>query len=524
MPNVLCVYPRFPKTYWGAEYTMPLTGKRALLPPLGLLTVAALLPPQWPVRLCDMNVNELSDELLEWADVVFLSGMIVQRDSLLGVARRARSLGKPVVAGGPYASTSPEALAAEVDCVVVGEAEDLIAPLCDAILRGELPARMEAAERPDVSKLPPPRFNLLEAEAYQSFGVQWSRGCPFNCEFCDIIEVFGRKPRLKSAEQLTRELDAVLATGHRGSVFIVDDNFIGNKVEARRVLPALAAWMRAHGDPFDLYTEASVNLASDDALIDAMVDAGFSSVFLGIETPSEEALRETQKLQNTALDLDAGVRKLTERGLEVMAGFIVGFDSDDAGAVERQREWIASSPIPLAMVGLLTALPGTQLARRLEKEGRLLADSGGDNFARPNFVTRTDEVTLLDGYARLLEDVYRPDAYFDRAARALEICPKDRSRFRHRLRYGIGCVVRSLIHQGVFSDYRREYWRFLWRAVRAAPGRFGRVIGYAIQAEHMIRYTREEVVPRLRRALAEARRTPRVAQRTLHLPMLAQAT
>src|SRR5215831_1497846 len=386
MPNVLCVYPKFPKTYWGSEYSMPLTGKRALLPPLGLLTVAALLPREWPVRLCDLNLGPLEDELLDWADVVFLSGMLIQRESLLEVARRARARGKTTVAGGPYANTSADALAHEVDCVVIGEAEDLMPALCERIARGDLPPRMESQGKPDVTRLPPPRYELLEVSAYHSMGLQWSRGCPFNCEFCDIIEIFGRKPRVKTAEQLGRELDAIYATGFRGSVFIVDDNFIGNKVEARRMLPAIGAWMRQHDDPFDLFTEASVNLASDDALIDAMVDAGFTAVFLGIETPSEEALRETQKLQNTVIDLDAGVRKLVSRGLEVMAGFIVGFDSDDAGAVARQREWIARSPIPLAMVGLLTALPGTQLERRLAAEGRLLHESGGDNFGRTNFV------------------------------------------------------------------------------------------------------------------------------------------
>ena len=524
MPKVLCVYPKFPRTYWGAEYALPLCGKRTLLPPLGLLTIAALLPSDWPVRLCDMNVKPLDDADLDWADVVFLSGMIIQRDSLLAVARRARARGKRVVAGGPYANTSADVLAAEVDCVVVGEAEELMPALCAAIERGELPARMQASARPDVSVLPPPRYELLQdASAYQSIGLQWSRGCPFNCEFCDIIEVFGRKPRTKSAAQLGRELDAIYATGYRGSVFIVDDNFIGNKVEVRRMLPALGAWMRAHGDPFDLYTEASVNLATDDRLIDAMVDAGFSSVFLGIETPSEEALRETQKLQNTALDLDVAVRKLVSRGLEVMAGFIVGFDSDDAGAVERQREWIARSPIPLAMVGILTALPGTQLETRLRAEGRLVEDSTGDNFARPNFVTTLDEPTLLAGYARMLAEVYSPENYFARAERALAACPEERTRFRHRLRYGLGCLVRSLVWQGLFSNYRWAYWRFLLRAVRRTPGRFARAIAFCIQGEHMIRYTREDVLPRVEQAIDDARRRPRPRLRRVRIPVLASA-
>src|SRR5262249_40139384 len=318
------------KTYWGQEYSLPLLGRKSLLPPLGLITVAGLLPPDCDVRLVDLNVRPLAPGELEWADVVFLSGMLIQRESLHQVARAARRRGKKVVAGGAYASTSPDVLAPHVDCVVIGEAEELIAPLVEHLKRGTLPARMEAPERPDVSKVPTPRYDLLDASAYQSIGVQWSRGCPFNCEFCDIIEIFGRKPRTKSAAQLCRELDAIYATGHRGAVFVVDDNFIGNKVEARRMLPELGKWMRAHKDPFGLYTEASVNLAADDGLIDAMVAAGFNAVFLGIETPSEEALRETQKLQNTVMSPDAAVRKLIERGLDVMAGFILGFDADDA--------------------------------------------------------------------------------------------------------------------------------------------------------------------------------------------------
>ncbi|HJZ84906.1 MAG TPA: B12-binding domain-containing radical SAM protein [Polyangia bacterium] len=517
--RVLLVYPSFPKTYWGAEYAMPLAGRKSILPPLGLITVAALLPQHWELELADLNVRPLDPAALDRADAVFVSGMLVQRESLLEVARLARARGKIVVAGGAYASTSPDALAPYVDCVVVGEAEDLIGELAAALESGTPPRRMQALERPDVSRVPPPRYDLLDMNAYVSIGVQWSRGCPFNCEFCDIIEIFGRKPRTKSPEQLCRELDAIYSAGFRGSVFVVDDNFIGNKVLVRRMLPTLTAWMRAHGDPFDLYTEASVNLAADDTLIDAMVEAGFTSVFLGIETPSPEALRETQKLQNTAVDLDVGVRKLIERGLDVMAGFIIGFDADDAEAVERQREWIARSPIPLAMVGVLIALPGTQLERRLAAEGRLLHESGGDNFGRTNFVTKLDEPTLLEGFARLLADVYRPAAYFDRCARALELCPREKARFRRSLRFSLACFARSLLEQGLLSNYRLVYFRFLLRVLWRAPQRFPRAIGLAIHGAHMIRYTREDVLPRLQASLKSARQQPRRRARS---PLLAK--
>ena len=523
--RVLCVYPSFPKTYWGAEYSLALTGKKSMLPPLGLLTVAALLPASWPVRLADLNVRPLADADLDWADVVFVSGMLVQRQSLHAVARAARARGKRVVAGGAYASTSPDALASEVDCVVVGEAEELIGELVTALERGgPLPPRLEAAEYPDVkTAVPTPRYDLLDISAYQSIGVQWSRGCPFNCEFCDIIEIFGRRARTKTPAQLLVELDAIYATGFRGSVFVVDDNFIGNKTEARRLLPSLAAWMRAHGDPFYLYTEASLNLASDDALIDAMVDAGFSSVFIGIETPSDEALRHTQKLQNTTIDAAEGVRKLTARGLEVMAGFIVGFDTDDAGAIERQRFWIAASPIPLAMVGILIALPGTQLERRLEREGRLIHESGGDNFMRTNFVTTLDEEALLEGYARLLAQVYSVDGFYERGLRTLALCPVDPNRYRPSPGFALGCLARSVWQQGVRSRHRGAYWRFLARALVQSPRRFGRAVGLAINAEHMVRYTDEEVLPRLRASIAEARRVPRRLPRsTRRLPLVSE--
>ena len=502
--RILCLYPAFPQTYWGHENSLRLMGKRSLLPPLGLLTVAALLPKDWQVRLCDLNVRPLASGEIEWADAVFLSGMLVQRNSLLDLAARARAAGKIVVIGGPVATTSPELLEPHADCVVSGEAEELMGILCAAMAAGDhLPPRLVASRRPELGTLPPPRYDLLDVSAYHSLSVQWSRGCPFNCEFCDIIEVFGRHPRAKTPAQLCGELDALLATGFHGTVFLSDDNLVGNKVETLRLLSVLEDWMKQHHFPFQFYAEASINLAASDELIDAMVRAGFDSIFVGIETPSTEALRETHKAQNLALDLHAAVDKLVQRGLDVSAGFIVGFDSDDAAALERQREWIAQSCIPQAMVGILAALPGTQLERRLLREGRMLERSSGETFGRTNFQTKMDEVELLATYRRLLASLYAPATYFERANRVLELRPHTDSRFSLPWFYALRCVLSSLLHQGVLGRYRGAYWCFLGRALWRTPRRMARAFSLAISGEHMIRYTAEEVLPRLQQAIEQ---------------------
>ncbi|MCC6748398.1 MAG: B12-binding domain-containing radical SAM protein [Deltaproteobacteria bacterium] len=496
--RALLVYPRFPRTYWGQEYTHAITGKRAVLPPLGLLTVAALCPAHWRLRLVDLNVEPLSDADLAWSDVVLLSAMRVQQESFHEVVRRAHAAGKRVVAGGPYVTTDPEA-APEVDHLVLGEAEDLLPGFLAALEAGDAPARVgPAAARPDPAKSPPPRFDLLKVQHYTAVGVQFSRGCPFNCEFCDIIEIFGRVPRTKSPEQFVAELDAVRATGYRGAVFVVDDNFIGNKVAAKRMLGALGTWSRTHAFPFDFFTEASVNLAGEDALVAALVAAGFSAVFLGIETPSREALAETHKRQNLHLELDRAVEKLVSSGLNVMAGFIVGFDADDAQIFERQHEFISRSPIAMAMVGMLTALPGTQLWRRLKAEGRLRHVSEGGNQGRSNFVTRLPEDELVAGYERLLARLYEPRAYFGRALRSLELQRGAKaSPYRRPLGFAARALALSIWKQGVRGSYRAEYWRFLAQAALLGRQSFARGMAFAIAGEHMIRFTAEDVLPAL---------------------------
>src|SRR5512142_2709209 len=366
--NALLVYPEWPDTYWSFRHALPFLGKRSAYPPLGLLTITALLPSDWAKRLVDTNVLALSDSDLAWADVALISGMLVQKENLLVILARCRSRGLRTVVGGPIASGFAE-LDRYADHVVVGEAEDLIAPLADDLQQGAAKPRYKAAEMPALSRSPVPDLSLINPRHYSSMAIQYSRGCPFNCEFCDIIEIYGRKPRTKSVAQVTDELEQLYQRKWRGSVFLVDDNFIGNRKNVKELLPALAEWNARHHRPFAFFTEASVNLADDGELLSLMRDAGFIRVFLGIETPVEASLHEAHKFQNTRRSLLDSVRRIQQYGMEVMAGFIVGFDSDPEDVFDQQVEFIQESAIPIAMVGLLQALPGTQLHRRLVKEG-----------------------------------------------------------------------------------------------------------------------------------------------------------
>jgi radical SAM superfamily enzyme YgiQ (UPF0313 family) len=517
--KALLVYARFPATYWGFQYGLPLTGTAASLPPLGLISVAALLPSRWQLRLVDLNVRPLDDEDLAWADVVLVGGMLIQQPSMLEVIERARGCGCLTAVGGPATRSAPAAFVA-ADWVFVGEAEGHIDELVARIEQahgqraerrvGAAPGqvlRPDDRERTPMTDVPVPRFDLLEVDRYASMSVQYSRGCPFNCEFCDVIELFGRVPRVKSTDQVLAELAALYDMGYRGTVFVVDDNFIGNKRSVKQLLACLESWQRERGEPFELYTEASVNLAEDRELLEAMVRAGFSSVFLGIETPSERSLQEAGKRQNVATDLEQAIRVITAAGMEVMGGFIVGFDHDDPSVFELQRQFISSLPIPLAMVGVLTAMPGTGLWRRLEREGRLCdgAAVSGDQFGRPNFVTKMDEEALLRGYARLLEQLYEPASYVARCRDHIDRTrAARRSRGIHSLRE-IGTLFRALWHLGAVGPRRGAFWSLLGYSMWRAPHTFSWAVAHAIMGEHMVRYTQDDVLPRLARAIEEVR-------------------
>ena len=411
MRNALLVYPEHPPTYWGANFALEFVGIKAAFPPLGLLTIAALFPPKYNLRVVDMNVDPVTDSDLEWADMVFTSTMIVQRVSLQTVIERCNRAGVPVVAGGPHPTTFHDEIRG-VDYFVLDEAEETFPQFLRDLENGTPKKMYREPRKPDVSRTPIPRFDLIDMKSYHSMGVQFSRGCPFDCEFCDITKLYGRVPRTKSPDQMVREFDVLFELGWRGPVFLVDDNFIGNKRDAMNLLPVLAEWQQARGYPFLLSTEASLNLARMDDLMEAMIQAGFDTVFLGIETPNPEALLKTKKPQNTSKEeenfLFRAVRRIQRKGMQVQGGFILGLDGDDESVFDIQIEFIQATGIPVAPIYLLTALKGTDMYKRLQDEGRLLNVAIGTQATILNFKTELDHRTLLEGYRRVTSTLYDP--------------------------------------------------------------------------------------------------------------------
>jgi radical SAM superfamily enzyme YgiQ (UPF0313 family) len=465
--KILLVNPEFPDTYWSFRHALPFEGKRCAFPPLGLLTVSALLPPAWERRLVDLNVQRLKTSDLDWADMVFATAMLVQKESLREVVKLAKARGKRVVLGGPYVTSTIEELP-DADHIFRGEAEQTLPEFVADLARGETKRFYQASERPALATTPIADFGLANLKRYSAMSVQYSRGCPFSCEFCDIIEIYGRIPRTKSNQQMLAEFDALKALGWRGTVFIVDDNFIGNKKNVRQLLPALARWQKENGYPFELLTESSVNLADDEPLLANMREAGFTRVFLGIETPVEESLHEAQKSQNRGNLVDS-VRTIQRHGIEVMAGFIVGFDNDPENIFELQIDFIRRSAIPLAMVGLLNALPDTQLWKRLEREGRLLGEdaSGNNTVCTLNFKTRMDPAFLVRGYQRIMQTIYGPREYYQRVLDSLGRTSPRRSNETHSysLASGLAALMRIMVKLGVLDRERKEFWRFLVHAL-----------------------------------------------------------
>jgi len=481
--NILLVSPRTPGTFWSFRYALEFVSRKAPFPPLGLLTVAAMLPESWSLRLVDLDVAPLRDEAIEWADYVMIGGMIVHRDSVREVAERSRRLGRPVIAGGPLFTTGHQGFP-EIDHFVLGEAEEIVPALVRDMIEGRVEHVYRADGFPSLDRTPVPRWDLIDPSHYAAMPVQFSRGCPFDCEFCDIVVMNGRVPRTKPPERVLAELEALRTRGWKGKVFLVDDNFIGNKRRVKELLRAVIDWRRRSGARMTFLTEASVNLAEDAELLSLMAEAGFKQVFLGIETPSLESLRECGKNQNLKRDLLDSVRTIQASGLEVMGGFILGFDNDTPDIFHRQFEFIQNSGIATAMVGLLTVLPRTRLHRRLASQNRILGESTGNNTeAVCNFLPVLGRDTLIEGYRRLVHSLYEPGAFYARARRLLA-----RRRIRgpreHVGLREVVALVRSFWKLGVRGPGRREYLKFLGHALVHHPRGFALAVTLSIYGHH----------------------------------------
>ena len=506
--RALLVQSRSPRTYWSFERSLPYIGKAATMPPLGLATLAAHLPEPWELRLRDLNVAPLDDLDLCWADVVLVSGMLVQAASVREVVLRAQALGKRTVVGGAGPSSAPE-LFPEADHLFRGEAEGRLDLLIE-VLEGRLkpaPRLLSAEEdaRPELSLARVPRLDLLDLSRYANHALQYSRGCPFHCEFCDIVELFGRVPRVKAPGQVLAELDALYARGARGALFFVDDNFIGNRREVARLLPEVQAWQERHEFPFQFSHRGEPQSGcSAPELVSAMVAAGFQEVFLGIETPRRPRCRRRASPRTCACRCPRPLRPSPAPGWRSSPA-----SSWDSTARERTSStaswsWSLASPIPRAMMGLLMALPGTRLWRRLEREGRLRGQSYGDNFERPNFATTMDERALLTGYRRVVAELYAPDRYYARCALAIDQLPL---RARAAADAGgaegtLGTVARIVWGIGLRSPRRLHFWRLVAHALGRGLGALPRALALAVLGESLIPYTCEVVLPRLDRTIA----------------------
>jgi len=517
--RVLLIWPKFPMTFWSFEGVLELAGMKSYMPPLGLLTVAGILPQEWSFRLVDRNAHTLSEADWQWADIVMLSAMIVQQDDFAAVIRESKARGIPVAVGGPYVTSVPEAAeAAGADYIVMDEGEITIPPFVEEyqkrgnwVRADDEPALRFAAggKKPDVTETPMPRYDLVDLSAYDSIPVQYSRGCPFLCEFCDIINLYGRKPRTKHPQQLLAELECLYQLGWQGSVFLVDDNFIGNKKNVKILLTELKPWLMARGRPFLLTTEASIDLASDDDLIEQMLQCNIGSVFIGIETPDVDSLALTRKHQNNRNPMMDDIRKLQQSGMHVMAGFIIGFDNEEAGAGDRIVRFVEDCNITLALLSMLQVLPNTGLWTRLEREGRLSTDIGTINQTSAlNFVPTRPAREIVREYLDAYEKLYDPVLYIERAHRLflelgspeLDRLPKDqhvpppplRVRLQGLLRtlktlpYAVTAPFKVIWRQGVRRPSRSVFWRNMFSILRHRRGAFGFYATVCAHNEHFL--------------------------------------
>ncbi len=491
--RVLLIYPLFPKSFWSFEKVLELVNRQVLLPPLGLVTVAAILPQEWEFKLVDRNIRAVTEEEWEWAEVVILSAMIVQKKDLLEQIREAKRRGKRVACGGPYPTSVPyEATEAGVDYLILDEGEITLPMFVEAIQRGDTAGIFRAGgEKPDVTTTPVPRFDLLELDAYDSMSVQFSRGCPFQCEFCDIIVLYGRKSRTKTPTQLLAELDYLYNLGWRRSIFMVDDNFIGNKRNVKLFLKELKVWQAEHQYPFSFNTEASIDLAQDQELMDLMVECNFNGVFLGIETPDEASLQLTKKFQNTRTTLSDSVELITRAGLRVMAGFIIGFDGEKTGAGPRIVQFIEQTAIPTGLFGILQALPDTALWHRLEKEGRLRSkDSNIDQATLMNFIPTRPLEEIAREYVEAFCELYEPERFLDRTYRHFLMlgAPKCQVPAKFPSLVDLRALLIIAWRQGVKRKTRWKFWHHLFSIIKNNPGVWDHYLTVCAHNEHFLAY------------------------------------
>jgi radical SAM superfamily enzyme YgiQ (UPF0313 family) len=492
--KILLVYPRYPDTFWSFRHAVRVSSKRAVFPPLGLLTVASILPREWDKKLIDMNVSNLTDSDILWADYVFISAMVVQRESVKEVIQKCKRLGTRMVAGGPLFTSEPEEFEA-IDHLVLAEAEITLPLFQEDLSSGSTRHIYTSQERPDITKTPIPMWPLINMKKYTAMSLQYSRGCPFDCDFCNIAVLNGRNVRTKSRDQTIGELDALYNRGWRSDVFIVDDNFIGNKRKLKEeILPAMVDWQQSRKYPFSLSTQVSINLADDEELVRLLVTASFNRVFVGIESSNEESLVECNKRQNEHRDIVASVKKLQSSGLQVQAGFILGFDSDPVSIFKSQIKLVQQSGIVMAMVGLLNAPRGTRLYQRMAREKRLTEEKAtGDNTdCSMNFVPKMDRATLISGYKEVLTTLYSPKQYYYRIKTFLkEYRPQKRKAISQLKWWHVWAWIRSIWFLGITDPGRIYYWRFVLYTLMRRPRSFLLSMTLAVYGFHFWTVTRK---------------------------------
>ena len=508
--RVLLVYPLFPKTFWSYEKILELVNRQVLLPPLGLVTVAAILPQEWEFKLVDRNIRAVTEAEWEWADVCIFSAMIVQKQDLIDQIKAAKRRGKLVAVGGPYPTSVPdEAISAGADYMILDEGEITLPMFVEAVQRGEKSGIFRTTQKPDVTTTPIPRFELLELNAYDSMSVQFSRGCPFQCEFCDIIVLYGRKPRTKTPAQLLAELDCLYELGWRRGVFMVDDNFIGNKRNVKLLLQELKVWMAEHKYPFAFNTEASVDLSQDQEMLDLMVECNFNGVFLGIETPDEESLQMTKKFQNTRNSLVESVQAITKAGLRPMAGFIIGFDGEKAGAGDRIVRFAETTGIPTTTFAMLQALPNTALWHRLEKEGRLRGKDGNINQTTlMNFIPTRPLEDIGREYIEAFWELYDAEKFLDRTYRCFLMmgAPKCKAPAKMPSWVDLRALLIVIWRQGVKRKTRFKFWHHLFSMIKRNPAVWEHYLTVCAHNEHFLEYrqiVRDEIEGQLAEFLGQ---------------------